>query len=561
MVMLLRDVLDLDVVKRGLPEVLAGKDSLDRLVRWVHIADIPEIAPLLKGGELLLTSGLAVREDTERNLQYLRDLAKVEVAGVVITLGWSISEIPTEMVQEAERLHLPMIVLHSPIPFVEVTELVHSEIISRQYLLLQGAEQVGRVFTELVLHGAGVNNIVEELGTILGKPIVVEDVAHQVVKYYAPDGSEADVLELWETHSRSGHASGTTTGSIAFEPGEPSCAWIDIPLREDPWGRIHVLLPGGDLGEVERLAVDRAATAVALALLSSRDADQLANNAKGDLIADVRRGVPASPEQIYRRARALGSDLSGKSLFVMIVEANDFDDYVSRQQLTEPTIQRAKHGLLVATRKCVIAAGCTAISAVDRDRVFVILGIPPDRDPQMTLDELAEHIAENLPSTMGGLTATVGVSRECSPEGLTRGFEEAREAVIYGTSTTSRQSIYRFDELGLHRLILRLLDLSELPQFVESELGPLLAHDAKSSLKLLPTLQAYLQHGANKSATAKAIHLERRSLYHRLEKISKLLQCDLQDMETCTSLFVALKSLDVVQRSAVKNAAKRSVTS
>ena len=39
-------------------------------------------------------------------------------------------------------------------------------------------------------------------------------------------------------------------------------------------------------------------------------------------------------------------------------------------------------------------------------------------------------------------------------------------------------------------------------RFVETELGPLLEHDARRSLQLLPTLRAYLEHGTNKSAAA-----------------------------------------------------------
>jgi Purine catabolism regulatory protein-like family. len=179
----LRDVLSLDVIQCGNPEVLSADADLDRPVRWVHIADIPEIAHLLKGGEVLLTSGLSLGEDPKRDLRYVRELAEVGVAALFITLGWQVSEVPAAVIKEADRVHLPLVALHSPIPFVEVTERVHSEIVNRQYLLLQQAEKMGRAFTELVLHGGGINPIVDELGRLVGKPVVVEDAAHQVVKY------------------------------------------------------------------------------------------------------------------------------------------------------------------------------------------------------------------------------------------------------------------------------------------------------------------------------------------------------------------------------------------
>jgi purine catabolism regulator len=60
MSMSLREVLATDVLQETEPEVLAGHGALDREVRWVHSSEIYEIAPLLSGGELLLTTGLGL---------------------------------------------------------------------------------------------------------------------------------------------------------------------------------------------------------------------------------------------------------------------------------------------------------------------------------------------------------------------------------------------------------------------------------------------------------------------------------------------------------------------
>jgi PucR family transcriptional regulator, purine catabolism regulatory protein len=547
--LLLRDVLDLDVFSRGHPEILAGRDCLDRPVRWVHIADISEIAPLLKGGELLLTSGLGLATDAAGQTRYIEDLARVGIAGLVLTLGWSIAEVPAAMVEAAERCHVPVVALHDPIPFVEVTEQVHAEIINRQYLLLQKAEQIGKDFTRLVIRGAGIRQIVEALGRIIDKQVVLEDAAHQVIEYWVEEGSGSDVLESWEAHSRAGHHPSGESMSVTVEEGTGACAWIAIPLRDELWGRIHMLPLGTPIDEIDKLALDRAAAAVALSLLASRDAAQLVNRAKGDLIGDIMRGNFTSPQQVYGRARTLGTDLSNRRLFAVIVDADDFAGYVERRRLDETAAQRVKLGLLAETRAALEAVECTAISAIESDQVASILALEAAVDGDKLLARLGEELRHRVPASLEGLTATVGVSREANVEGLPRAFEEAREAVIYGKNATARRPIHRFEDLGLHRLILRLQELSELPQFVESELGPLLEHDARSSLKLVPTLRAYLDNGANKSATARAIHLERRSLYHRLHKISRLLECDLEDMETCARLFIAVKSLDLVRRS------------
>jgi len=53
----LGEVLELASVRRARPEVLHGHHLLHRPVRWVHTSELAEAAFLLKGGELLLTTG------------------------------------------------------------------------------------------------------------------------------------------------------------------------------------------------------------------------------------------------------------------------------------------------------------------------------------------------------------------------------------------------------------------------------------------------------------------------------------------------------------------------
>src|ERR1044072_7908950 len=54
----LAEVLELPVVRRGLPEIVVGEGLLERELRWAHVIEMPEPDDLLKGGELVLTTGL-----------------------------------------------------------------------------------------------------------------------------------------------------------------------------------------------------------------------------------------------------------------------------------------------------------------------------------------------------------------------------------------------------------------------------------------------------------------------------------------------------------------------
>ena len=54
------DLLRLDVIRRGSPRVVAGSSGLSARVRWVHVLELADAAHLLKGGELVLSTGVAL---------------------------------------------------------------------------------------------------------------------------------------------------------------------------------------------------------------------------------------------------------------------------------------------------------------------------------------------------------------------------------------------------------------------------------------------------------------------------------------------------------------------
>jgi deoxyribonuclease-4 len=82
-----REVLGLEPCRHGGPRVVAGERGLDRAVRWVHSSEVPDIATLLRGGELVLTTGIGLPEDNEALRAFVATLAEVGAAGLIVHGG------------------------------------------------------------------------------------------------------------------------------------------------------------------------------------------------------------------------------------------------------------------------------------------------------------------------------------------------------------------------------------------------------------------------------------------------------------------------------------------
>ena len=153
----LADVLTFDALVRGHAEVVAGAAGLHRRVRWAHISELPNIAEVLRGGELVITTGIALPTENHDLAEYVRQLAAVGASGLIVGLGPRfVADVPPAMVRTAEKEQLPLVMLRRFTRFVDITEDIHSRIVDAQVAELQAAVAIHQTFTEMAAEGIGV---------------------------------------------------------------------------------------------------------------------------------------------------------------------------------------------------------------------------------------------------------------------------------------------------------------------------------------------------------------------------------------------------------------------
>src|SRR4051812_1584371 len=163
------------LIRRGRPRLAAGSAGLDGRVRWVHVAEVADIGPLLRGGELVLTTGIALRDDPAELTAYVDGLADAGASGVVFELvrRWT-DALPPALLAAAERRSLPVITLAQEVRFVAITEAVVALIVDAQLAELRAAEQVHETFTALTVSGAEPSEVLREVARMTGAPVVLE---------------------------------------------------------------------------------------------------------------------------------------------------------------------------------------------------------------------------------------------------------------------------------------------------------------------------------------------------------------------------------------------------
>ncbi|MFC4017619.1 PucR family transcriptional regulator [Micromonospora sp. GCM10011542] len=581
-----REVLGLDPVRHGAPRVVAGEAALDRPVRWVHVAEVPDIATLLGGGELVLTTGIGLPADDAGLRAFIGDLADVGVSGLVVELGRRyVSGVPRVMVATAERRGLPLVELRRATPFVRITEAVHALIIDAQLTELRATEEIHQRFTDLSVEGADAAEVIRQAAELSGCPVVLENLSRQVLGY-DPAGESAELLlDGWEQHSRRIRPAGRTaydadSGWLVTVVGARGQDWGRLLLRWPADGAVSALrgadpapvgsassarrggdrLPAGvgapppENGPPTRLTilVERAASTLALGRLIRRDAEGLERQIHRTLLTallDHSRPV----DEVALRAKALGVVVDRRHLVGVMVRHRADDPAGEAGPEAGPARLR---DLSEAVGQALREAKLTALtSAVDDNSVGALLALPDPTAEDRALAAFAAALrrirleagaarAVGEPSAVIVAAGSgVGNLREAR-----RSLVEARQIVEAARRDRRDLPIFRLPHVGLAGLLHLLRDEPRLQTFVERELGALLEYDARHPREqLLGTLRAYLEQGRNKSAGAAAAHLSRPAFYERLARIARILDVDLDSVEACLSLHVALLALDAVR--------------
>ena len=159
--MTVRAALQLPALRGGAPEVVAGRDNLDRAIRWVHVVEVRDIASVLRGGELVLTEGRMFHGPESSDRRLIVELAEREIAAMVLELGANFNSVPRHLIDECQKQNLTLVALHLPVAFVDVTEAIHTQIVNQKITLLDHAQELQRQLTELVLEGGGIAEVLD----------------------------------------------------------------------------------------------------------------------------------------------------------------------------------------------------------------------------------------------------------------------------------------------------------------------------------------------------------------------------------------------------------------
>jgi purine catabolism regulator len=519
--------------------VLVGSDeSLAVPVRWVHITELTDPTPWLSGGELLLTTGLQLR-DAEVQREFVKRLADHQLAGLGFGVGFDHDVVPEALLEVARERDFPVFEIPYELPFLAITEQAFTRLVNEQYAVLRRSIAAHERLERIVLSERGLDAVVGALSTLIGGAVLVfdsrgEPLVRRTFRRPLEDEAVASLSQEVRSRTRGGDRRG-------FVPGHADLAGraLVLPVAATgapegngavPQAWLVAAKDAGGLSEFDRLTLHQAVTIIALELLRRRVAEDTERRLAGDILSAIGSGELSGTEL----ARRLGPFGLGEKVAALVL---------ARPQPGRAGIVACEQALTAALRD--EAAG--GLVATTGQWICALLPGLPDAD----LHPLAERVVYRVAADLGAVVRA-GCGRAVASAEARRTFHEARcalEARVLagngenGAEPTSGVATYR--DLGSFQLLLSLQDDDALRLFCDSILGPIEASEGPYGGELMRSLEAFIEENGQWERAAKRLYCHRHTLRYRIRKVEELTGRNLSSARDRIEFWLALRGREL----------------
>lgn len=503
-------------------EIVAGLDGADHAIRWVHTSEIPDPTPWLSGGELILTTGLAVGSSAAAQRTYIERLAARGLAGLGFGVGFGWEKVPPALVKAADKLGFPIVEVPYPTPFLAISEAVAKRITEERLRDAQLSVEVHERLAMLVTEGAGPADVLEEVTALAGGWAMLFDLRGEALA--TSPGPMPEPAEVFARLPRGlTERNGATTSTESTPHGTTFALAVTAGKRHEA---ILVFGKADRLSERDRIVVHHATTVLGLLLASRRAVIDAERRVAGDILSDALAGR-ISGADLDRKIDLLGFQPAAP-LTVLMIELQGIIDAAQLEDLAWTV-----DGILGARAE-------TVRTTLVNERIAALVA---HEQPV----ELAQAIIQELGAAHGIAdiegSVRVGVGETVERAQVRHSYLSAVFALRAGRAGSPIASP---DDLGSYSFLLGAQSPTVLEGYVRSVLGPLIERDEQRSSELVASVKAFVENGGRWEPGADALGVHRHTLRYRIHQAEELLGRNLSSPQDQLEVWLALKAMEIL---------------
>lgn len=535
------EALRLGVLTRA--RVVAGREGLNNVIRYVSVIEVPDAVRWFQGYELMITAAYSYRS-VESLVQLIEDLVCSDAAALAMCYcDRYLGGIPEPVIRRAEQLRFPVLEIPLDVRYVEIITAVMTAIVNRRTQFLELALNARLELENLFLRGEKLDKMAQRLSDLLTVPVILLTPSCQVRFVALPSGQSVEQTILksdWRSVLDGTQPDAECDRIMVGEVNGLFFSCVQLRTATTALGTLVALEV--DPQESRRLLLSQCSMPLAVELLLERARQEAEWHLQKGFLDDVlNETMPA--EIIEKRAKAYGIDLVDCSCVIVAGL-----DYSARKpgKTQEGEVKALRDGLRKLADRLMYSEADGGL-VFTRGDIVVILpkfkGLAADKVIPLA-KRLAKALCEEAERRLTPATVSVGIGSLCPKVGdLSKGFRSAQNAIEIGRCLPNNSPIHCWDDLGIYKLLFAVKGSGEAHAFVSHSIGALLDRGNPRTKELLATLEVLLACKGNLEMAASRLHLHRNTVRYRLQQIKSLLGYDPLHRSFETELALALRNL------------------
>ena len=523
-------------------KLLAGTSGTDQIVTSVNVMVDPNVVNLVSGGELLVSTAYAVRENLPQLLELIPQLKQRGVVALGLKFNSYINEIPQEILILCDTLSFPLFEIPNSISFSQLITPIMTTIVNNQAQMLGDIYELQKALTATMLSGGGLQSIVQTLFDRFGNSIAIYNDFFSSFVLACSDRRRESITRRMEDLVHIG-SSGRETGSLMSSREVDNvdgliCNKIIIPIYSDKkkYGSIYIWEDNREITNVDLAVLEASTSLIALDMIKKISMYEMENNHKASFLDDLLVHDEERQRKSLANAEYFDFDVDAEHRVAVIRVLS------GNSTIGNSSLYKTNNSIVNILRRVSRDSSIKVLFVNKCDSIVLVFELPVHED-----GNYLQHLHSFVDSAMNALEAegilsmvSIGMGRSyADATNLWKSFNEAGRAAACWNIDDVR--IHSYEDLGVYRFLSYEVLRPELVLFYNETLKVLVDYDHDRDSELVHTLSLYFRCGGNLKRLAEEMGVHYNTVAYRIQRIKELAHVSFDNADQMLNLQIALK--------------------
>lgn len=552
-------------------KVVAGISKIENIISNVNTMDNPDAFDWFTTGDFVLTTGYIFKDNPELQVKIIRELADINCSGIGIKPKRFLGKIPQCMIDEANRVNLPIIEIPFQYSISFVSSTINNEIHKREDSTLKKLFNIHEALTKCALEGGGLDELVKVISKLVGNPVLIVDSKWRLLSFSEHMDNLIKVSDYLELNRKERIFSSefiedmpqnihefkkSVKRRYPNNKGEVVCRVLPFHADKESYGYLIVWETVNKMTSIEYMALEAAATNVALERLKTRQIEEAKHLLQQDFFDDLLEGKIESVHAANYLAELHNLDPRKKYICMITKVENEYESLNLDLLLTRTKFNKYKDDLIGIIDHIAYQNNQSLLSIHRGNFIISFIKVKENlaiNNSSLYLREFVQDVFDGMIKYNKNSKIIIGIGKAC-PEffDMKKSFIQAQEAIRLSTQINDKLMISFYEELLIYHLLDSVNSRETLEELYQSSLGKLIEFDQQNNSNLIDTLEQYFKSSGNISEAAKNMFLHRNTFIYRFEKIKTILNSELKNPDEVFKLQMGLLIMKIIDNNSSK---------